>query len=72
MTYDRLDNLQNYSVGSELLLAAGIDSPETPKWKNKYKLIFHPKTFVEEYGELTLDGFRLNEEEFKAYGEQVS
>ena len=35
-------------------------------------MIFHPKTFVKQFGELKLDGFRLSNDEFLEYGEQVT
>ena len=47
MTYDKLDDLKSYSVASELLLADDSGSPETPKWKDKWEMYFHPKSFVE-------------------------
>ena len=58
--HDRLDLIQNYSIASELLLAAGIPDLEKKKWARKYRLFFHPKEFVGEHPILTLENYRLS------------
>ena len=57
---DRLDLLQSYPIASELLLAAGIPDLEKKKWARKYRLFFHPKEFVGEHPEMSLDNYRLS------------
>ena len=60
MTYDRMDQLKNYTVAQELLMAAGYPTPEKKKYARKYKLFFNPKEFIEEHEDLTLDNYRLS------------
>ena len=72
MSHDDLRNLRIFETGTDLLIADGYEKVGLRGRPAQWKPIFMPKLFVEEHKEITLEEFKVKEQDFKRCGHQLS
>ena len=72
MSHDDVRNPRTFGIATDLLVADGYDKVPVRGRPTQWKPLFMPKLFVEEHKEITLDEFRLKEQQFRQHGEQIS
>ena len=72
LSQDNLQQLRTYEIETDLKIAEENEDELEEELFSEWKPYFHPKTYVLEHQDLSLEQYQLGITRMKKYGEQIS